>query len=99
MRKCRRRIATRCLKITHMAFSSTVKASELKNIMVTTSTPADHRSRCSRKCADLGDDGLRLSRHQPVQVAADGGQQLILAMMCDKATTTSISSGTIDSSA
>ena len=36
--KWRRRITTRCRKITDIAFSSTVKASELKNTMVASSS-------------------------------------------------------------
>ncbi len=36
--KWRRRIATRWMKITDIAFSSTVKASELKKIIVTSSS-------------------------------------------------------------
>jgi hypothetical protein len=38
-RKCRRRTATRCRKITDIAFSSTVNARALKKIIVTSSTP------------------------------------------------------------
>ena len=39
MRKCRRRMATRWRKMTDIAFSSTVNASELKNSMLTSRRP------------------------------------------------------------
>ena len=46
--KWRRRIATRWWKITDIAFSSTVKASELKNSMLASSTQP-MTSRCAMK--------------------------------------------------
>ena len=46
--KWRRRIATRCRKITDIAFSSTVNASELKNSIVA-STTQPITSRFARK--------------------------------------------------
>jgi hypothetical protein len=52
------------MKITDIAFSSTVKASELKKIMATSSTQPI-TSRCARKFASSpsrGDDGQVYSR-------------------------------------
>ena len=47
---------TRCMKITDIAFSSTVNASELKKIIVTEQEPADAVAPC-RGMRELGDDG------------------------------------------
>ena len=60
-RKCRRRIATRCKKITDIAFSSTVNASELKKSMLDEEEAADDLAVREHDAQLLG-DGLGVAR-------------------------------------
>ena len=76
-RKCRRRITTRCRKMTDIAFSSTVNASELKNTIVAEQHPADHVAML-QKAVELRDHGRGLSRDEPFEIAPQRGQQLAL---------------------
>ena len=69
---------TRCTKITDIAFSSTVKASELKNSMATKTTQPTSAA-VGQKVGELLDDGGRLARHQPGEIAADRAEQLAFA--------------------
>ena len=79
-----------------MAFSSTVKASELKNSIVTSKTQP-MTSRCARKLRQLTDDDAGLARRQPADVAAQRASSAAWSITCDSAIAIRISSGTIDS--
>ena len=75
--KRRRLITTRWTKMTDIAFSSTVNASELKNSIVTSSTQPI-TPRCSTKRASSRDHGGRLARNQPFEIARQRVEQLVL---------------------
>ena len=75
--KWRRRITTRWRKMTDIAFSSTVKASELKNTMVASSTQPITAAMV-QKALQLRNHGRGLPRDQPLEIAPQCGEQLAL---------------------
>jgi hypothetical protein len=73
--KWRRRTATRCRKITDIAFSSTCERQRAEEQQGRQQHPADDIA-VAHEVGQLTDDGLGLSGQQPLQIAADRGQQL-----------------------